>query len=122
MTWNPEKVQMIPKLKKKMSLYSELNGYKFCNPDKDISYIEDLNKNQKKIDIMIGILAANIRCDWSSGVGDRLDSIIELSEQLGKHEWIKQIKDNEDEIYEDGRWMRDVGMDPIMTKYALVKM
>ncbi|CAH6419763.1 Hypothetical protein HVR_LOCUS841 [uncultured virus] len=90
-----------------MSLYSWINGYKFCNPDKDESYLNTMTDEQKRICLMIGILTADIRDDWND-IEDRLGAIKELCEKLAKTEWLEQLEENTDAIYYDGRWFRDV--------------
>lgn len=89
-----------------MSLYSWIKSYKYGNPDKDSSYMNTMNEDERKICLMIGILAADIRSHWND-IDDRLNAIKKLCKKLGKKNWLKQIDENVDKIYEDGKWFRD---------------
>lgn len=53
----------------------------------------------------IGILAHSIRGNWND-IHSRLYDIKCLCGKIGRHDWIKEIVDNEEDIY-DGRWFRD---------------
>lgn len=56
---------------------------------------------------VIGALALDIRGNWAYDVSDRLDLIIELSEEIDRRDLAKWIRRNVDDIMEDGRTMRD---------------
>lgn len=100
-----------------MSLYSLVNGYKFGNPDKNMSYENNMTEEQLRICNMIGILTADIRGHWTD-ISARLNGIRELCQELGKQEWLDQLEDNIEEIYYDGRWFRDVWNGPYENMYC----
>lgn len=55
---------------------------------------------------LIGVLTCSIRGSWTD-IDDRLETIHELCEELGKKKWLKWLKKNEEYIYQDGRIFRD---------------
>jgi|SRR5271156_731117 len=55
---------------------------------------------------LIGVLTCSIRGNWIN-INDRLETIRELCEELGKKKWLEWINDNEKYIYQDGRIFRD---------------
>lgn len=56
------------------------------------------------VELMIGIIAADIRFDWGHNIKHRLNAIYELCDKICRVDWIEDIRENEDHIYNDGRW------------------
>ena len=65
------------------------------------------DKRNKGLKRVLGALATDIRGDWSSDVTSRLETMIEICQELNEQGYIDAINKNEDVIVGDGRWFRD---------------
>ncbi len=73
---------------------------------------ENKKQREAKITTLIAGLAYDIRGSWAQNTSFRIDIMIELCQKIGKKGWAAELEANENEIIEDGRWMRDTWTGP----------